>query len=316
MSFSIGPSEPAKMMSSQRDVEIQDSTSSESTPDQLPSVSWKNWLNLVAYLVNTAVTYTSVTGAFGATNSDLSKKYQTLVTPSGWAFAIWGPIFIWELVFVVAQFFPRFRQTKTVVRISPWWWALCGFQCVWSLVFAQDWVTGSLLFMFSILISLLGISWSTDGQKMSTAEYFLLRAPFSLQLGWIIVASTLSVNVQADALSASQESLLALAVLSTAALLAIVTVFTLVVKTPDPIIGLVAAWAFAAIRSELNNPVLLNDPTRFNPSTWDVITLGGLAKAALGISVVSVAMAVVAASLRILKGLRSASENESDAEKE
>jgi hypothetical protein len=168
--------------------------------------------------------------------------------------------------------------------------------------------------MFSILVSLLGISWSTDGLEMRAAEYFLLRAPFSLQLGWIIVASTLSVNVQADALGASQESLLALAVFSTAALLAVVTVFTLVVKSPDPIVGLVAAWAFAAIRSELKNPVLLNDPTRFNPSTWDVVTLGGLAQAALGVCVVSVAMAVVAASLRILKVYRSVAANEQGGE--
>jgi len=256
------------------------------------------------------VTYSSLTGVFGATNTELSKKYQTLVTPAGWAFAIWGPIFIWEAVFVVAQFFPQFRQTKTVLQVSPWWWALCACQSVWTLVFAQDWVTASLCFMFSILVSLLGICWTTDGQEMRTAEYFLLRAPFSLQLGWIIVASTLSVNVQADALSASQESLLALAVFSTAALLAVVTVFTLVVKSPDPIVALVAAWAFAGIRSELNNPALLNDPTRFNPSKWDVVTLGGLAQAALGVCVVSVAMAVVATSLRILRVYRSAAGHE------
>jgi len=175
-------------------------------------------------------------------------------------------------------------------------------------------VTASLCFMFSILVSLLGISWTTDGQVMGAAEYFLLRAPFSLQLGWIIVASTLSVNVQADALSASQESLLALAVVSTAALLAVVTMFTLAVKSPDPIVGLVGAWAFAGIRSELNNPVLLNDPTRFNPSTWDVVTLGGLRQAALGICLVSAAMAVVAASLRIVKGYRRAAESEDESE--
>merc|ERR1711865_894573 len=109
---------------------------------------------------------------------------------------------------------------------------------------------------------------------------------------------------QADAMKASQETLLALAVLSNAALLAVVTAFTFAIKSPDPIVGVVAAWAFAGIYNELSDPVKLNDPTRFNPSTWDVVTLGGLQKAALGICVLSATMAIVAASLRILPSCR------------
>lgn len=268
------------------------------------ALSWKNWMNLVAYLVNTIVTYTSLTGIFGATNTELSNKYQTLVTPAGWAFSIWGPIFIWEGVFVIAQFFARFRQSNTVLQISPWWWSLCVFQSLWTLAFAQDLITVAMLLMFGILASLLGVAWSTDGEQLSVVEYFLLRSPLSLQLGWIIVASTLNVNVQADALKASQETLLALAVLSNAALLAVVTAFTLAVKSPDPIVGVVAAWAFAGIHNELSDPMKLNDPTRFNPSTWDVVTLGGLQTAALIICSLSAAMAVVAATLRIVSAYR------------
>jgi len=179
--------------------------------------SWKNWFNLCALIVNTVITYTSLTGAFGKTNTELSNKYQTLVTPAGWAFSIWGPIFIWETIFVVAQFFPRFRRSEVVLRMSPWWWALCGFQCCWTFAFAQDQVTLALIFMLLILSSLLGVAWSTDGLNLSIAEYLLLRAPLSLQLGWIICAAAVNINVQADALKASQSSLLAVAILTYAA---------------------------------------------------------------------------------------------------
>jgi len=276
------------------------------------AIAWKNWLNLAAYVFNSVVTYSSLTGIFGATNTELSNKYQTLVTPAGWAFSIWGPIFIWEAVFVAAQFRPRFRNSDIVLRMSPWWWALCAFQAAWTLVFAQDWIAFALLLMLSILASLLGIAWSTDGLQMSAAEFFLLRAPLSLHLGWIIVASTLNLSVLADAMKASQETLLALAILSYAAVLAVATVFTLVVKTPDPVIGIVAAWAFGAIASELNNPVALNDPTRFNASTWDMVTLGGLRQAALGICLLSAAMAVIATVLRILAAQRDAKPADED----
>jgi len=288
------------------DVEL---SSSEEEIDEAPGIGWKNWLNSAAYVLNTAVTYSSLTGIYGATNTELSKKYQTLVTPAGWAFSIWGPIFLWEAVFVGAQFFPRFRNSETVLRMSPWWWALCVFQAAWTLVFAQDWITMALLLMFSILASLLGIALSTDGLQMSAAEYFLVRAPLSLQLGWIIVASTLNLNVQADAVHASQETLLALAVLSSAAVLAVATAFTFAVKSPDPFVGIVAAWAFGAISSELRNPVALNDPNRFNASTWDLVTLGGLQRAALGTCLLCAAMGVLATMFKILAACRDDSQS-------
>lgn len=221
------------------------------------------------------------------------------MAPASWAFSIWGPIFIWEFVFVVAQFFPQFRHSKTTLGISPWWWAACAFQSAWTLAFPQDWITVSAVLMFCILASLLGISWSMDGQQRSTAEYFFLRAPFSLHLGWIIAASAVNANLLADSLKASQETLLALFVLSSAVVLAIVTAFTLAVKSPDPIIGLVSAWAFAAIYSELGDPVKLSSPSRFNPMTWDTVTVRALQVSALAICMLSAVMAVVAGAFKI-----------------
>lgn len=269
------------------------------------NLSWKNVLNLVAYLLNTIITYTSLTGAFGKTNTELSAKYQTLVTPAGWAFAIWGPIFMWEGVFAVSQMFPLFRNSKVVLAMSPWWWAVCGFQCCWTFAFSVDLITLALIFMFSILISLLGIACSTDRLQLSTSEYFLLRAPLSLQLGWIICAAALNFSVQADALQASQSTLLAIAVLSCAAVLCTSLLFTIAFRTPDPIVSFVAAWAFLGISSELGNPKKLNDEaTRFNHSTWDPVILDGLRYAALMISLAALVNAAIAVLLRIFRPMQ------------
>ena len=41
----------------------------------------------------------------GSSNSEISAKYPTLVTPSGWAFSIWGIIFLSEGASVVWQLF-------------------------------------------------------------------------------------------------------------------------------------------------------------------------------------------------------------------
>ena len=64
-----------------------------------------NVANVLAYVVNTFVTFISMTGIFGLTNGEVSAKYQTIITPAGWAFSIWGIIFTGELAFVVAQCF-------------------------------------------------------------------------------------------------------------------------------------------------------------------------------------------------------------------
>ena len=172
----------------------------------------QSWLNLLAYLVNFGITYGSLTGAFGATNEELSEKYQSLVTPAGYAFAIWGAIFTWEGIFAVAQMFPSLSTSPVVDTVTPWWIFACGCQVAWTLFFAQDLIPGSLVCMLGILLGLVMAILRTDFlPEISLKEYFLLRAPFSLHCGWIIAASVLNINVLADYYMSSQETLLMLA---------------------------------------------------------------------------------------------------------
>jgi len=123
------------------------------------------------------------------------------------------------------------------------------------------------------------------------AEYWLLRFPFSLHLGWIVAASVVNINVQADAARASPGQLLALAVSSYAVVAAVATVFTFVFRRPDPVACLVLAWALAGVSAELGNPSNLNNPTRLNPHSWDEVTLHGLRGAANIVSIAAIGLA-------------------------
>merc|ERR1712151_720354 len=129
---------------------------------------------------------------------------------------------------------------------------------------------------------------------MGCLQYGLLRAPFSLHLGWIVVASLVNTNVQADAAKSSPEALLALAIMSYAAVAIAVTVFSLIAPSPDAIVCFVAAWAFAGINNELGDPANLDDSARFNPYRWDRVTLGGLQCAAVPIVVLSIGFGLLA----------------------
>lgn len=156
-------------------------------------------VNLVAFVVNLAITYGSLTGIFGPTNTILSLKYQTLVTPSGWAFSIWGLIFIWEGVFAVFSFLPKFRESEVFSAIAFWWVGVCVTQVGWSIAFAQEQQGVSLAFMLSILLCLAAIAVRLSMITSTYLEFWLLKGPFYLQLGWILAASAVNFNVVIDA---------------------------------------------------------------------------------------------------------------------
>jgi len=271
---------------------------------QRPPMSWINIINVGAYIINLVITYVSITGAFGETNSALSKKYQTLVTPAGWAFSIWGPIFIWEGVFTVVQLLPKYRDSKVLPAIAPFWWAACIFQIGWTFVFAQDLIALALVLMLCILASLLGVLRQRDVAEIdSLSEYWMLHAPFSLHAGWIIAASTVSFNVLADYFRSSPATLLGFAVVSLAVVFALTTFFALAIPKPDGIICFVAFWAFLGISSELNSAEgLLDETTRHNFFAWDRMVLNGLGAAAQALGFASLCLAVLAVALRIRRG--------------
>jgi len=267
----------------------------------IPALTWKNWLNFLMYVANVGVTYASISGIFGESNTELSKKYQTLITPAGWAFSIWGPIFIWEGVFAVIQLLPAFRSLDSVQNIAPWWWASCVFQVLWSVAFGAEGITLAFILMVSILVSLVGLLWTGDSKRGTVAEYWLVRAPFSLQCGWIVAASALNLNVFADACLASQGTLLTLAIASLGIVFAIASLAVFAIPLPNPVICFVAFWALISIYSELGEAKFLKDQNRFNYSTWPPVVLDGVRGASLLLALASLVLMVVAVVRRLTK---------------
>lgn len=267
---------------------------SSASGDKSPELTWRNWVNLAAYIANFATTGASSFGLFGPDNTELSKKYQTLVTPAGAAFAIWGAIFLLQLAFAVCQMLPSFRGNSLVQVVMPGWAAACAFQSIWNIAFAQEWIGAALVLMYGILLGLVIIRVCTDGMAMTWGEYAVFRLPFSLHLGWILAASQVNTSVYMDFLKSSPEVMLSTAVTSVGVICVAGAIFSLAMKTAEPVVCFVAAWAFNFIRVELSDPEFLDDATRHNPHTWDRVTLNGLKMGASNISVLALALALVA----------------------
>lgn len=251
-----------------------------------------NILNLVFYIINILITYGVGNAGWLGTpdNGDLSDKYQTLVTPNGSAFSIWGLIFIAQGVFAVAQLFPKFRDDKMVVEGVKYWYILvCIFQCGWTIAFGFEVIWLSLVFMLSIwgsLAALLYTQYYTESNG-SLVEFWLLRFPFAVHCGWLTAASALNVNVVVVDNIPDADVQLAFGIISLAVLHAISVWVVFGIPKPNYTIAGVLAWANYFISVELGEP---RDQivARFSPDT-----ISGVRYAAVAVSCIILSQIVI-----------------------
>jgi hypothetical protein len=275
------------------------------------------WVNLLSFAANVAVTYgIGVAGLFDLpSNTVQSEKYQTIVTPVGWAFSIWGIIFlsqgIWALLQVVAFFTGSLPAlyVDTIRTVSCNYVLVVISQAAWTLVFASDWILLSTLMMVLILWNLGMIVYSMDRQNrlnqaaeeeddtpvnnsynnvgLYVGKYLLLEFPFSIHFGWILAATVVNGNVAlvAEGFGASLQYFAAIAGLVLLLGIALAQVYARDFVT----IPLVVCWALFGVYSELNEPM---ESIRVNFSDMQIKGIQGGSLAAMVIILVAVAYTV------------------------
>lgn len=212
-----------------------------------------NYLNLIAYLLNVLVTYgVGVSGRF-PTQTELSVKYQTLVTPAAFAFSIWGIIFASELVWTITQLLPRYRSKAIVLQgVGFNYVYACLAQISWTLWFTTEYIFFSLISMVSILVPLVVILTKTSRISVdNTGEYWLLKFPFEIHAAWIMAATLVNINVLLIANHASSSNQIVAAWFSLFLLASAAFYYT---NKKKWVVPCVLAWASNGIRSELSAP--------------------------------------------------------------
>ncbi|CAJ1941285.1 unnamed protein product [Cylindrotheca closterium] len=252
-----------------------------------------NILNFIFYVINIIITYGIGNAGWANTpdNGELSEKYQTLITPNGSAFSIWGLIFVAEGIFAVAQLFPKFSNEKMVMEGVKYWWVLaCIFQCGWTIAFAFEVIWLSLVFMLLIWSSLAALLYSQyyTESKGTLLEFWLLRFPFAVHCGWLTAASALNVNVVVVDIDQPADIQLACGIISLAVLHAISVWVVFGLQKPNYTIAVVLAWANYFIYVELEEPkqTLLD-------SGFSSDTLSGVRYAAVAVSCIILLQIVI-----------------------
>lgn len=255
-------------------------------------LSHKNPLNLLFYILNFLFTYGIGTLSWlgNGTNGDLSRKYQTIVTPNSSAFSIWAVIFLFQAIFLVAQLLPRFRAKPMVQQgVSYWYMVICLLQTGWTFSFAYELVPLSLVFMLLLWSSLIGLLYSQYNTESDGTvwEFWLLRFPFAIHAGWITAASAVNINVVVVDANASASIQLAVAIVSLAVLHAISIWVLFSLERPNYTMAGVLSWANGWIYKELQEPL---ESIQFR---FDENTIQGVSYAAVAVAFIIAAQIVI-----------------------
>jgi benzodiazapine receptor len=154
--------------------------------------------NIVAYVAVVAVNAAANILRFnGQTTGGVSDRFPTLVTPAGYAFIIWGIIYVFLAGFIVYQGLPSQARNPRLQRIGWLFILSSAANIAWIFLWHYNVFAATLVAMFTLLGSLISIYLLLDIglARASFVEQWVVNAPFSIYLAWITVAAIVNVAV-------------------------------------------------------------------------------------------------------------------------
>ncbi len=174
----------------------------------------------------------------------ISDHYPSLITPAGYAFSIWGLIYLGMLAFSIYQALPsnlaKFRPIRHIYILS------CVINCAWIFFWHRE----QIVLCLGIISALLG-TLAIINIKLKTTEtngeYWLAKVPFGIYFGWVTAATILNATLALVYLkvqvTAETASMLGAALLLIAAAIGVFVR----IKIVNYFYPLAIAWALIAI---------------------------------------------------------------------
>ncbi|MBA2620317.1 MAG: tryptophan-rich sensory protein [Acidobacteria bacterium] len=202
---------------------------------------------VLATLCVVFVNYSAAKGYInGTTPQQVSDKYPSLLTPAGYAFSIWGLIYLGLIIFSIYQAMSSQAENARFKRIRALYIINCAANCAWIFLWHHEQIWASLAVIFTLLGTLVLINARLQN-KRDAAETWAARVPFGLYFGWATVATVL--NFTLALASSGVETSASTARISASVIVAAVTILGVVVrlKLSTAAYALAIAWALTAI---------------------------------------------------------------------
>ena len=162
--------------------------------------------------------------------------------PAGWAFAIWGPIYLGEAIFCLAQIFDPSLAASIPVVTGPFV-AANLFQSLWCASFRPSYNEGWHKYVSAAMLG--GTAMSLLAIPPEPSIYFV---PLMMHFGWTTAATLVNLNGSLSmSANLSDSELVAAGHFSTVLATALGAGLTLAEGITTPVYGMTIAWALAAV---------------------------------------------------------------------
>jgi len=217
---------------------------------------------LAAVIFAVVVGQTQVLLGWGQSPAEFSADSDATLRVAGYAFAIWGVIYLWLVVYAVRQVLPGTGESLLIHRLGwPSVGALLGIGW-WVVAAAFDWEIATIVLIFGslgvILIPLLANAGAIRALPRGDRDRWMTVWPLAMLAGWLTVASPVNLITVAtgngwlpEALSPTTWAVLAVVVVAVVALVVTQRLRTLAY-------GLPIAWGLlgAFVAEQARNPLL------------------------------------------------------------
>ncbi len=178
-----------------------------------------------------------------------SDATRTLITPSGWAFAIWGPLFVGSALFAVWQALPA-QRNNTLVNTIAWPAAIAlAAQGVWAAYtqFADLTAISVAIILVSLGGLLIVLRALVEHPKFTGQERWIVAVTFSALAAWLTAASIVNISATLTFYGVGGGFAYPLAAAAMVTIGGIIASMAVVRSRGNPWYALVFIWALTAI---------------------------------------------------------------------
>lgn len=181
------------------------------------------------------------------TNAEVSGMYQTRITPAGFAFSIWGLIYVLLIITMGWVFYKRENaKVAQVIDAIGYYFILASVaNIVWTILFAYIQISLSTIAIVILLLSLTQILMRFKKLDMTINPLYSLT--FGLYSGWVLIATEVNIAAALVKIEWGGFGIDELVWATVIIVAAVAIVFYVTYRTTNAILPLPVAWGYYAI---------------------------------------------------------------------
>ncbi len=162
------------------------------------------WINLLVFLVQVSLSYATNYKLLNTADvGEVSDRYESLFTPAGITFAIWGVIYTALLGFCIYHLISAYRQSALhqsnidLSKIGGWFLFNNLFTIAWLLLWTNAQIAASLVMIALQLITLIvmNLRLGIHDPQLNAGSKIFTQFPLSIYFAWIAIATIANTSI-------------------------------------------------------------------------------------------------------------------------